>query len=107
MTTPSPDHDARNRRQVVYWRLLAAANGMTESVGNIEAMTAATAREVGLPAMILDAAPAVDTLVQRYPELKGDYEALHQVFRPRRTEHRRRMQPMAIFAGPSVTRSCC
>jgi hypothetical protein len=78
MTTANPDSLAQRQRQVIYWRLLAAANGMTDSARNIEAMTAATAREVGLPEMVLDPMPAVETLIQRYPELKADFEALRQ-----------------------------
>ena len=49
---------------------------MTDAAKNIEAMTVATVREVGLPDMILDPVPAIDTLIQRYPELKADFEAL-------------------------------
>jgi hypothetical protein len=82
MTTPAADRDARKQRQVIYWRLLAAANGMTESARNIEAMTVATAREVGLPELVLDPVIAVDTLTQRYPELKPDFEALGKVCNP-------------------------
>jgi hypothetical protein len=80
--TPDAEPDPRKQRQVIYWRLLAAANGMTDAAKNIEAMTAATAREVGLPEMVLDPLPAVDTLVQRYPELKRDFEALQKVCNP-------------------------
>ncbi|HKI31205.1 MAG TPA: VWA domain-containing protein [Gemmataceae bacterium] len=82
MTTPAADEDAPKQRQVIYWRLLAAANGMTDSAKNIEGMTAATARAVGLPEMVLDPLPAVDTLIQRYPELKPDFEALQKVRAP-------------------------
>jgi hypothetical protein len=82
MTTPTPDPDAGKQRQVIYWRLLAAANGLTDSARNIEAMTAAAARQAGLPEMVLDPAPGVDTLIQRYPELKADFEALQKACTP-------------------------
>src|SRR5690242_9512460 len=82
MTTPTSDPGAGRRRQVIYWRLLAAANGMTDSARNIESTTAAIAREAGLPELVLDPVIAVDTLLQRYPELKPDFEALHKVCNP-------------------------
>jgi hypothetical protein len=79
----SPDDpDTSRQRQVIYWRLLAAANGMTDSARNIEDMTTATARAVGLPELILDPTLAVDTLIQRYPEVKPDFEALEKVCGP-------------------------
>jgi Mg-chelatase subunit ChlD len=82
MTKPSADDDSRKQRQVIYWRLLAAANGMTDSAKNLEAMTVAAARQAGLPEMVLDPAPGVDTLIQRYPELKADFEALQKACTP-------------------------
>jgi hypothetical protein len=82
MTNSDSEPDAGKQRQVIYWRLLAAANGMTDAAKNIESMTAAAARAAGLPEMILDPVPAVDTLVQRYPELKKDFEELNDVFNP-------------------------
>jgi VWA domain containing CoxE-like protein len=82
MTKPNPEHNTRKQRQVIFWRLLAAANGMTDSAKNIEGMTTATARAVGLPDMVLDPAPGVDTLIQRYPELKTDFEALQKACTP-------------------------
>src|SRR5690242_6392667 len=78
MTTPTSDAGAGRRRQVIYWRLLAAANGMIDSARNIESTTAAIAREAGLPELVLDPVIAVDTLLQRYPELKRDFEELKQ-----------------------------
>jgi hypothetical protein len=82
VTTPSGDREVGKQRQVIYWRLLAAANGMTDSAKNIETMTAATTRGVGLPEMVLDPLPAIDTLIQRYPELKDDFESLKKVCTP-------------------------
>jgi hypothetical protein len=64
------------RRQVIYWRLLAAVNGLTEQALNIETMTGELAERLGLPGMILDPVPAVDTLLQRYPDLRREFESL-------------------------------
>ncbi len=79
--TPT-DLEPGKRRQVVYWRLLAAANGMTDQARNVDGMAAALVEELGLPGLILDPNLAVDTLLQRYPELKGDFAALEQALRP-------------------------
>jgi Mg-chelatase subunit ChlD len=62
-----------NRRQVVYWRLLAALFGYTEQAPNFEQMTAQVARELDLPESLLDPQMAVDTLLQRYPELESAF----------------------------------
>jgi hypothetical protein len=66
------------RRQVTYWRLLAAAFGQTEHAPNVEGMAAELADEVGLPKIILDPTPSVDTVLRRYPELKADFDALEK-----------------------------
>lgn len=108
MTTPNAGDDARKQRQVIYWRLLAAANGMTDSAKNIEAMTVAAAREAGLAEMVLDPAPAIDTLVQHYPELKADFEALQKVCNPPEGDGEApRPQPEDEDGQGSVRRSLC
>lgn len=75
---PTPDMPTRARRQVVYWRLLAAAFGQTEHAPNVEAMAGELAAEVGLPKIVLDPVPSVDTVVRRFPEVKADFDALEQ-----------------------------
>jgi hypothetical protein len=74
--------ELRKQRQVIYWRLLAAANGLTDQARNIEHMTGELVEQLDLPALILDPLPAVDTLLQRYPELKPDFESLKFVCNP-------------------------
>ena len=78
----APEADPRKQRQVIYWRLIAAANGMTEQVRNVEGMTTALVEQLGLPGLILDPTLAVDTLLQRYPELKDDFAGLEKVCNP-------------------------
>lgn len=73
----SPD-DLR-KRQVICWRLLAAANGLQEQTPNVEQMTAAIATELKLPTLLLDPVPAVETVIQRHPRLKGDFDALQKM----------------------------
>jgi hypothetical protein len=77
-TNPVPD-DVRKQRQVVYWRLLAAVNGLGEQAKNIEAMTGDLVEQLGLPGMILDPLQSVDTLLQRYPDLRPHFESLKAV----------------------------
>jgi hypothetical protein len=77
---PEPaEEELRRQRQVIYWRLLAAANGLNDQARNIEHMTGELIERLDLPALILDPLPAVDTLLQRYPELKRDFESLKSV----------------------------
>src|SRR5258706_15356550 len=63
----------QHRRQVAYWRLLAALFGYTEQTPNFEQMTAQVARELRLPEALLDPQMAIDTLLQRYPELESAF----------------------------------
>lgn len=78
--TPIPvDHELRAKRQVVYWRLLAACFGVSDRAGNIEGMTEALVAQLGLPRMILDPHPAVETVTERYPELNAEFAALESI----------------------------
>jgi len=60
-------------RQAAYWRLLAAIFGMSEQCPNFEKMALELVEELGLPELILDPNIAIDTLLQRYPELEKDF----------------------------------
>jgi hypothetical protein len=64
------DQAIDQRRQVVYWRLLAALFGQIEQAPNIEQMTGEVAGELNLPTILLDPRMGIDTLLQRYPELE-------------------------------------
>lgn len=69
------------RRQVIYWRLLTAVFGLSEqglstslkTGANFENMAVELVNELGLPELILDPNIAIDTLLQRYPELEKDF----------------------------------
>ncbi|MEU4539167.1 VWA domain-containing protein [Streptosporangium sp. NPDC023825] len=65
----------RNRRQVLYWRLLARLFDSDEQPA-LETASAAVLDDLGLPAALLDPSVSVDTLVQRFPELAADFQAL-------------------------------
>ncbi len=70
------DADTQTRRQVVYWQLLASAFGQGEHAPNVGALAHELADELGLPAVVLDPVPSIDTVLQRYPELRPEFDAL-------------------------------
>src|SRR5512139_3157143 len=59
-----------NRRQVLYWRLLARVFGAEEQPA-LESASVAIVDDLGLPAALLDPSVSVDTVVQRFPALAG------------------------------------
>ncbi|XVQ86335.1 VWA domain-containing protein [Microbispora siamensis] len=65
----------RNRRQVLYWRLLARLFDHEEQPA-LETAGIAVVGDLGLPAGLLDPAVSVDSLVQRFPELSAEFETL-------------------------------
>lgn len=64
------------RRQVVYWRLLATSFGLTEQGANFERMSTDLVEELHMPPLILDPGIAIETLLQRYPELEGEFKGV-------------------------------
>jgi hypothetical protein len=64
-----------NRRQVLYWRLLARLFDPTEQP-TLEAGSVAIVDDIGLPTAVLDPAVSVDTVVQRFPELAAEFDGL-------------------------------
>jgi VWA domain-containing protein len=60
-----------NRRQVLYWRLLARLFSPEEQP-SLEAASVAIVEDIGLPAALLDPAVSVDTVVQRFPALADE-----------------------------------
>jgi hypothetical protein len=79
MGQTASDADLRKHRQVIYWRLLAGVFGMTDQAKNIEKMTGQIVDRLDLPGLITDPNLSVDTLLQRYPEVKGDFESIQKV----------------------------
>ncbi|MFI7044984.1 vWA domain-containing protein [Streptosporangium sandarakinum] len=70
-----PAGAARNRRQVLYWRLLARLFDHDEQPA-LENASMAVVGDLGLPAALLDPSVSVDTLVQRFPELADEFRNL-------------------------------
>jgi hypothetical protein len=71
-----PRDDAHdNRRQVLYWRLLARLFDPEEQAA-LESASLAVVEDIGLPSALLDPGASVDSVVQRHPELAAEFEGL-------------------------------
>ncbi|HEX8627860.1 MAG TPA: VWA domain-containing protein [Catenuloplanes sp.] len=66
---------AENRRQVLYWRLLARIFDAEEQAA-LESASVAIVDDLGLPALLLDPSVSVDTVVQRFPQLESEFDGL-------------------------------
>ncbi|HZN19820.1 MAG TPA: VWA domain-containing protein [Micromonosporaceae bacterium] len=82
MTTPAQPRSGdvtananANRRQVLYWRLLARLFDPDEQP-SLEAASMAVVDDIGLPAALLDPTVSVDTVVQRFPALAAELRGL-------------------------------
>ncbi|MFI1921156.1 VWA domain-containing protein [Streptomyces sp. NPDC020377] len=64
-----------NRRQVLYWRLLARLFDPEEQAG-LESASLAVVEDIGLPPALLDPQTSVDSIVQRHPELAPEFAGL-------------------------------
>jgi hypothetical protein len=71
---PGADRD-ENRRQVLYWRLLARLFDHEEQA-TLEAASLAVVEDIGLPAALLDPQASIDSIVQRHPELAAEFDGL-------------------------------
>lgn len=64
-----------NRRQVLYWRLLARLFDHEEQA-TLESASLAVVEDIGLPPALLDPGASVDAIVQRTPDLAAEFESL-------------------------------
>ncbi|MDG9700811.1 VWA domain-containing protein [Streptomyces sp. DH37] len=64
-----------NRRQVLYWRLLARLLDHEEQPA-LESASLAVVEDIGLPSALLDPQASVDSIVQRHPELAAEFDGL-------------------------------
>ncbi|MFI5805073.1 VWA domain-containing protein [Streptomyces sp. NPDC051561] len=64
-----------NRRQALYWRLLARLFEPEEQAA-LESASLAVVEDIGLPAALLDPQASVDSIVQRHPELAAEFDGL-------------------------------
>ncbi|MEU5756480.1 VWA domain-containing protein [Streptomyces sp. NPDC047829] len=73
---PAPEPDAAdNRRQVLYWRLLARLFDPEEQA-SLESASLAVVEDIGLPPALLDPDASVGSVVQRHPELAEEFDGL-------------------------------
>jgi VWA domain containing CoxE-like protein len=72
MTEPDSDE---NRREVLYWRLLAHLFGHEEEAA-LESASVAVVKDIGLPVALLDPHASIDSIVQRHPELAAELDGL-------------------------------
>ncbi|TDC78529.1 VWA domain-containing protein [Streptomyces hainanensis] len=75
MTGTDGTRPYQNRRQVLYWRLLSRLFDHDEQPA-LESASVAVVQDLGLPPGLLDPAVSVDNLVQRFPELAGEFKNL-------------------------------
>ncbi|MCK1818837.1 VWA domain-containing protein [Streptomyces sp. XM83C] len=68
-------HADENRRQVLYWRLLARLFDPEEQPG-LESASLAVVEDIGLPPALLDPQTSIDAVVQRHPELAAEFDGL-------------------------------
>jgi VWA domain containing CoxE-like protein len=64
-----------NRRQVLYWRLLARLFDHEEQA-SLESASLAVVEDIGLPAALLNPQVSVDSIVQRHPGLAAEFDGL-------------------------------
>ncbi|MEV1048880.1 VWA domain-containing protein [Streptomyces sp. NPDC049916] len=69
---PDPDD---NRRQVLYWRLLARLFDPEEQPA-LESASLGVVEDIGLPPALLDPGASVDSIVQRHPGLAAEFDGL-------------------------------
>ncbi|WP_051133704.1 vWA domain-containing protein [Nocardia paucivorans] len=68
-----PNHETR--RQILYWRLLAGIF-TGERPPTLERASVDIVEDLGLPPVVLDPGVSIDNVVQRFPELKAEFESL-------------------------------
>ncbi|WP_254792991.1 VWA domain-containing protein [Streptomyces sp. CC77] len=64
-----------NRRQALYWRLLARLFDPEEQAA-LESASLAVVEDLGLPPALLDPQASLDSIVQRHPELAAAFDGL-------------------------------
>ena len=64
-----------NRRQVLYWRLIARLFDHEEQPA-LESASLAVVEDIGLPPALLDPLVSIDTIVQRFPGLAAEVDGL-------------------------------
>jgi hypothetical protein len=74
LSAPAPDPEA-NRRQVLYWRLLARLFDHEEQP-TLETASLDVIEALELPAALLDPQASIDAIVQRHPRLADEFDSV-------------------------------
>ncbi|MFI7666811.1 VWA domain-containing protein [Nocardia sp. NPDC049526] len=72
--TGGPNYETR--RQILYWRLLAGVF-TGDQQPTLDQASAGIVDDLGLPLAVLDPGISIDNVVQRYPEMKAEFEGLN------------------------------
>ncbi|MFI5721016.1 VWA domain-containing protein [Nocardia sp. NPDC051750] len=75
--TPAEPDVRATQRQILYWRLLAGIFD-PEPPPTLDSAGVSILDDLGLPAALLDPGIAVDTVIQRFPELEGEFDRLEK-----------------------------
>lgn len=73
--SPAAPDPYDNRRQVLYWRLLARLFDGEEQPA-LESASLEVVEDIGLPSALLDPGTSLDSVVQRHPELAAEFDGL-------------------------------
>ncbi|WP_313751582.1 VWA domain-containing protein [Streptomyces parvus] len=73
--SPAGPDPYENRRQVLYWRLLARLLDGEEQPA-LESASLGVVEDIGLPSALLDPGASLDSVVQRHPELAAEFDGL-------------------------------
>ena len=66
--------ELQNKQQALLWRLLSACFGQGEKAQNLESLSKEITKDLGMPELVLDPLVSITTLLQRFPDLKSDFE---------------------------------
>lgn len=66
--------ELQNKQQALLWRLLSACFGQGEKAQNLESLSKEITKDLGMPELVLDPLVSITTLLQRFPDLKNDFE---------------------------------
>ncbi|WP_067715138.1 vWA domain-containing protein [Nocardia yamanashiensis] len=88
------------RRQILYWRLLAGVFSGDQQP-TLESASAGIVEDLGLPLAVLDPGVSIDTVVQRFPEMRGEFERLD--FTEDKATDRAEAEQAAVATEPGVS----
>jgi hypothetical protein len=70
-----PLKDDKKHRQILYWRLISSVFELNDKHPGFNRMAGDIAKDLAMPDLILDPGVAIDTLLQRFPDLRPAFEA--------------------------------